>query len=137
MKILIIGFTLLACTACNSNLNTTVENKDSLLLHKKLLDSNNVNEKICYANDTSKDSVILQLKKKGATATGTLVKKLFGKDVNKGKFYGLMKGDTLIADYSFFSESVLSVRQIVFLKRNNTLIVGYSEVEEKEGKMIF
>lgn len=135
MKLLIASFTLLAFTACNSNPNTASDNKDSV--NKKLSDINYSNTKICYANYTSKDSVQLQLTNLGNTATGTLIIKLFGKDENKGTFSGLMKGDTLIADYSFLSEGIVSVRQIVFLKRNNSLVEGFGDVDEKDGKMSF
>lgn len=48
-----------------------------------------------------------------------------------------MKGDTLIVDYTFDSEGSESVREVVFLKRNNQLIEGFGDVEEKDGKTVF
>lgn len=137
MKILVAYSILLAFTACNSNQNNTVENKDSLTINKKQSNTTRFKEKECFANYTPKDSVKLTLINNGYTVTGTLEIKLLGKDENKGNYTGMMKGDTLIADYSFFSEGVLSVRQIVFLKRNNTLIEGHGEVAEIDGKMSF
>ena len=137
VKVLVVSLTLLVFTACNSNRNTTSDNTDSLLPDKSLSDNNQTNEKLCYANYSSKDSMKLQLVNKDNTVTGSFNTKIFGKDENKGTFTGLMKGDTLIADYSFLSEGVLSVRQIAFVKRNNTLTEGYGDVEEKGGKMSF
>ena len=68
---------------------------------------------------------------------GKLTYKLYQKDKNEGTLIGNMKGDTLIADYTFMSEGTSSVREVAFLKRENTFIEGYGDVAEANGKVIF
>jgi hypothetical protein len=48
-----------------------------------------------------------------------------------------MKGDTLLADYFFLSEGTRSIRQVAFLKRGNSLLEGYGNIEEQNGKTVF
>lgn len=133
----IVYFAVFALTACNSNPRTIAENSDSLNAGTKVTDTSHLNEKSCYQHYSAKDTVKLELVKNENIISGTLRFKRFGKDENKGTFAGVMRGDTLVADYTFMSEGVTSVRQIAFLKRNNTLVEGYGDVEEKNGEMVF
>ena len=137
MKIFIVYFAVLALTACNSNPRTIAKNSDSLDAGAKANNTSRVNEKSCYQHYSVKDTVKLKLVKNENIISGTLRFKYFGKDENKGTFAGVIRGDTLVADYTFMSEGVTSVRQIAFLKRNNTLMEGYGDVEEKNGEMVF
>ena len=137
MKKIIQLFMVFIFTACNSNKNAVVETKDSIPVNKIVPASPQLNEKQCYANYSKKDSIKLELTTNENTITGTLQIKLFEKDENKGTFKGIIKGDTLVADYVFMSEGIMSTRQIAFIKRNNNLIEGYGDVEEKDGKILF
>ena len=136
MKSSIVYFAAIVLTACNTNPRTSTENSDSLNAVTKATDTSHLNEKSCYQHYSAKDTVKLELVKNENIISGTLRFKRFGKDENKGTFAGVMRGDTLVADYTFMSEGVTSVRQIAFLKRNNTLVEGYGDVEEKNGKMV-
>ncbi|PWB25538.1 hypothetical protein [Flavobacterium sp. HTF] len=68
---------------------------------------------------------------------GTLSYNLSEKDKNEGILVGNMKGDTLIADYTFTSEGVSSVREVAFLNREGTFIEGYGETVEANDKIVF
>ncbi|SNR61242.1 hypothetical protein [Flavobacterium sp. ov086] len=68
---------------------------------------------------------------------GKLSYNLTGKDKNEGTLIGNMKGDTLIADYTFVSEGVSSVREVVFLQKDGTLIEGYGDVVDANNKVTF
>jgi hypothetical protein len=68
---------------------------------------------------------------------GKLSYNLTGKDKNEGTLVGNMKGDTLIADYTFISEGVSSVREVVFLQKDGTLIEGYGDVTDANNKVTF
>lgn len=68
---------------------------------------------------------------------GTLSYNLSGKDKNEGRINGEMAGDTLIADYMFDSEGVTSVRQVVFLLQEGTLIEGYGDVVQANDRIYF
>jgi hypothetical protein len=91
----------------------------------------------CYKNFKNRDSTTLQLLKKGEKVSGTLNVSLYEKDKNKGTVEGLVKGDTILLDYTFQSEGTESVRQIAYLQKDGKLIEGFGDVKEQNGKTIF
>lgn len=91
----------------------------------------------CYSSTRKRDTVLLHININGEKVQGELEYNLYEKDRNKGDLEGVLKGDTLIANYKFLSEGVESVRQVVFLKKGNDLIEGFGESEEKNGKIMF
>jgi len=92
----------------------------------------------CYLGILKKDTVSMSLNIKGTqVSSGKLSYKFFEKDKNEGTLIGELKGDTLFADYTFMSEGVSSVRQVAFLKKGNSYIEGYGDIEENNGKAIF
>ena len=68
---------------------------------------------------------------------GKLSYNITGKDKNEGTIIGNMKGDTLIADYTFMSEGVSSVREVVFLQKDGAFIEGYGDVADANNKVTF
>lgn len=82
----------------------------------------------CYSMTKNKDTATLSLKLSGDKATGTLTYNLFEKDKNTGSIEGIMMGDTLIANYTFMSEGVTSVREVAFLRKDNELMEGFGDV---------
>ena len=91
----------------------------------------------CYAHYTDKDTVRLTRTQTGGSVSGELMYQLSGKDRNTGTISGRMQGDTLLADYTFQSEGVESVREVAFLTKDGELVEGYAPVAEQNGKMIF
>ncbi|MBB2149499.1 hypothetical protein [Pedobacter gandavensis] len=91
----------------------------------------------CYQYVKNKDTANMQLRINGEEITGTLDYYIHEKDANKGTFSGEMKGDTLIADYTFDSEGLRSVREVVFLKKDGKFYEGYGPVKEDKGKVMF
>jgi hypothetical protein len=89
----------------------------------------------CYMGTSGRDSVMLNLKNDGDRVSGTLSYKFHEKDSNHGSIDGVMHGDTLLANYSFASEGIISDRQVAFLKKDNRFIEGYGDMEEREGKL--
>ena len=61
----------------------------------------------------------------------------YQKDKSKGTIKGQLKCDTLFADYTFMSEGVESVREVVFIKIANGWVEGYGEIDDKDGKVTF
>ena len=84
--------------------------------------NNNAVTTECYAFTKNGDSILMQLNLNGQHANGTLDYNLKEKDRNKGTFNGTMKDDTLIADYTFSSEGMQSVRQVAFVRNQNDLV---------------
>ena len=68
---------------------------------------------------------------------GKLSYNLVGKDKNEGTLFGNMKGDTLVADYTFNSEGTSSVREVVFLQKDGAFIEGYGDVATANNKVSF
>lgn len=93
--------------------------------------------KVCYQYAQGKDTIVATLTLQSGNLRGNLAYRFFEKDKSNGTLVGTVLGDTLIADYTFMSEGATSVRQVAFLRKDNSLIEGYGDIEEKNGKMIF
>ncbi len=91
----------------------------------------------CFAGITGKDTVKLEININDSIVKGNLSYKRYEKDSNTGTIEGILKGDTLLADYTFMSEGQQSAREIIFLIKDSIAIEGYGDMEEKNGKMIF
>lgn len=91
----------------------------------------------CYSSVMGQDTMLLQLKTTGPEVTGNLTYNFYEKDDNQGTIRGEMRGDTLLADYTFQSEGTESVRQVAFLKKGDGFVEGYGDAEEMAGKMVF
>ncbi|WP_264536921.1 hypothetical protein [Flavobacterium sp. N1736] len=92
----------------------------------------------CYASRLNGNIVALSFNVNShQEVNGKLSYNITGKDKNEGTLIGNMKGDTLIADYTFISEGVSSVREVVFLQREGTLIEGYGDVVDANDKVTF
>ncbi len=92
---------------------------------------------MCYTYTTDSDSIMLQLTRIDSMVSGELTYILYEKDANKGTIDGVMKGDTLFADYTFTSEGTTSVREVAFVQRGDELVEAFGEVEEQNGKFVF
>lgn len=133
-----LSFFLLVCLRICSSCNNTAETKN--LTDKdsgEVMSSGNTETTQCYLGIPGKDSIFLQLHIDNNTVSGDLEYKRFEKDRNKGTIKGMFRGDTLVADYTFMSEGVMSVREVMFLKKGDVLMEGFGDVEEKNGKMVF
>lgn len=93
--------------------------------------------KYCYSYTTKKDSVLLNVDIVDSIVIGNLRYSLYEKDKNNGLIEGKMKGDTLIANYTFMSEGMQSKREVAFLLDDSTAKEGYGEMNEKNNKLIF
>lgn len=91
----------------------------------------------CYEMTMKKDSAFLQLQLTDSVVNGTLNFNFFEKDSNKGTIKGVLRGDKIIADYTFQSEGLTTVREVVFLLQDKTLVQGFGELQEKGGKFVF
>ena len=124
------------CSCTNNAGSNSADTKDTVSNIDTAIMANAVPVPECYAQ-AGKDTVLLQITTKNDGVNGTLYIHLDGKDMNQGHLVGEMKGDTLLAEYTFYSEGTQSVRQVAFLKQENAMVEGYGEVAEKENKMIF
>ena len=91
----------------------------------------------CYEYASQGDTVALNLVHIGDTYTGSLFYLFKEKDRNVGTIHASMRGDILVADYTFISEGTKSVRQVAFKKVGNTYVEGYGESVDENGVMKF
>ena len=119
-----------ACQSGNKDQNTT----DTSSLDTNITSSTS---QTCYKYAKNGDTATLTLMTSGNVTSGKLNYKLREKDSNTGIIKGEMRGDTLLADYTFNSEGTESVRQVAFIKKGDQLLEGFGDVEQKNGKMVF
>ncbi|MNL03818.1 hypothetical protein D3C87_1243660 [compost metagenome] len=92
----------------------------------------------CYTSSLNGSIVALSFNVNShQEVNGKLSYNITGKDKNEGTIIGNMKGDTLIADYTFMSEGVSSVREVAFLQKDGTFIEGYGDVVDANNKVTF
>jgi len=91
----------------------------------------------CYQYIKNRDTATLTIKTEGSQVSGSLGYNLYEKDKNSGTFSGLVKGDTIIADYTFHSEGKVSVREIALLKQGDQFLEGFGDVQEINGNVKF
>ena len=85
---------------------------------------------VCYAYDLRGSKIELQLHyiSDSDSITGTLNFAFAEKDSNKGTIKGKVTDENLIADYTFQSEGMQSVRQVAFKLKDNKATLGYGEM---------
>lgn len=92
----------------------------------------------CYVSTANNSTVELSFNINSMQeVNGKLIYIPYQKDKNEGIIVGSISGDTLIADYTFMSEGVSSVREVAFLKKDGTYIEGFGDVIESNGKFVF
>ena len=127
---------LILCLACNIS-NNNEENNDTIKDYNTGTSSPAESVSSCYESINGKDTVFLSIFNKSKIITGSLNYNYFEKDKNSGTLRGNMYGDTLLADYIFKSEGITSIREVAFLKQDDSFMEGYGDVEEQYGKIVF
>lgn len=125
--------TLLA--ACNGN-SSTKQAADSTITAETAVAAA-AESRTCYVRYENQDSTYLDLHIKGDQVSGLLNIIPREKDRNTGTVSGLVKGDTILLDYTFQSEGMQSVRQVAYLQKDGKLIEGFAEVQEQDGRASF
>ncbi len=127
-KLSSILISLILSVSCN-----TGEKKDS-----QTDDTNKKSSPLnCYLYASAGDTIQLKLIHIGDAITGTLVYGYKEKDKNRGTIQGRMRGNLFVADYTFQSEGVQSVRQVAFKMEENSIIEGYGDIYSENGKVQF
>ena len=91
----------------------------------------------CYSYASGGDTVTLKIIHVGESITGGLVYNFKEKDKNKGTILGTMSGDVLVADYTFISEDIQSVRQVAFKLEGDHFVEGYGDTFITNDKVRF
>ncbi|WP_443946185.1 hypothetical protein ACJVDH_03480 [Pedobacter sp. AW1-32] len=130
--ITILSLAMVALSACTS------ENKDKTQLDSAYTSMKSISNRTqCYSYIKNRDTANLKIDFDGDKFTGVLNYNLFEKDKNAGTIAGIVKGDTLLADYTFNAEGTTSVREVAWITKGDSLQEGYGDVEDLKGKAVF
>lgn len=89
----------------------------------------------CYVATLGQDVYSLSiLSQQGESFNGTLVFKNFQKDSSSGTYNGTYRDGILLGDYSFQSEGMYSVMQVIFKKVGDNFVRGYGEMNEEGNR---
>ena len=91
----------------------------------------------CYRYATQADTITLKVIHVGKSITGTLVYSLKEKDKNMGTIQGAMRDNILVADYTFMSEGIQSIRQVAFKLEGTSFSEGYGDSYDENAKRKF
>jgi hypothetical protein len=135
-----------AWCACTNNTTTETTTNDTVAsaqtIHNNITDTVVTTAKPialngCYQMILKKDTALLSLAVHDSTVTGNLQYHWYARDANHGTIKGVLRNNTIYADYTFRSEGLTSVREVVFKVVNDQLVLGYGDLTEQNGKVIF
>ncbi len=128
----IIALSLVIFASCN-----TEKKQESSTKTEVKTETETTQTETCYQYTKDSSTIKLNLVMKDDLVTGNLIYDFYQKDKNQGTIKGTLKSDTLFADYTFMSEGIESVREVVFLKTADGFVEGYGEIDDKDGKVMF
>lgn len=91
----------------------------------------------CYRSAIAGDTISMQVITLADSVVGFLAYNFKEKDDNIGSIRGRLRGDTLLAEYTFSSEGIRSVRQVAFIRKDSVYVEGFGESSMVNNKMIF
>ena len=87
----------------------------------------------CFISIFKKDTARLDLHVNNGLVTGNLSYNRFEKDKNSGTIQGKIQDSLIIADYTFQSEDITTVRQVVFKINGKNLTEGFGDILINKG----
>lgn len=91
----------------------------------------------CYVAGTENDIYTLRINsQEEEMVTGTLEFNNYQKDSSQGSFNGIFEDGILLGDYSFSSEGMDSVMEVIFKQRGEDFVRGYGEVTNEGTEFV-
>ena len=118
---------ILFATACNSQTENKSETGQPATSSgdEKL---NAANLEGCYVSILNNDTSYLKIEVIESGVTGDLTYNRYQKDKNEGTIKGEIKDSLVVAYYTFESEGITSVRQVVFKPSDKGLAEGFGDI---------
>jgi hypothetical protein len=91
----------------------------------------------CYQYINGGDSILISFQEENSLILGELTYHFFEKDKNSGGIRGVVLGDTIFAEYDFFSEGKKSTREVAFLRKDSVLLEGYGQTAMLNDRQVF
>lgn len=99
--------------------------------------NSNIRNPECYLFVQNRDTIKLALESVEGKIKGKLAFRFFEKDASHGVLNGEMHGDTLLATYAFTSEGLMSYREVAFLRREDSFVMGTGEILNRDNRDVF
>jgi|GEM_PF-3089546 len=91
----------------------------------------------CYEMTMKRDTATMQLSVRDSIITGKLNYRFYKTDWAEGFLNGVIRDDLIIADYTFSSEGLTTLREIIFRIHDNALWQGVGDLTERDGKVVY
>ena len=122
----------LALPACKPGVSTHEK------VNERLTSTDQTPQERCFAYDLNDDLIGLSITITGDHFTGKLAYAYSNDDRNTGTVEGTIRGDTLIADYTYYSGGTSGIREVIFLLRDDdSLVEASGETTERDGKLVY
>lgn len=124
---------MMGAWSCQDNTNQAKSSEVAMEVTQPATENSN-----CYAYQEGGDTIQVKLTEAAdGSIQGYMLFQLKEKDKNTGTFTGVKEGNLILADYSFQSEGVTSIRQIAFQQTDSTLKEGYGEIIQEGNQQRF
>jgi hypothetical protein len=127
--ILIIFIFVIACNSDEEATNDTTTSPKDTVTELRYVAKTPLNLSGCYGWIAGEDTATLQLTVTGNKVSGDLIYDWSEKDRNSGKLQGVLQDSLILANYTFLSEGVSSVREVVFKIKGDSLFEGSGNVD--------
>lgn len=114
----------------NTEKNDTTHNDSNIVAAPAVLTG-------CYSWAVKRDIAKMKIYIDGNRVSGNLSYDWYEKDRNSGSLSGIVKDDLIVADYTFQSEGMISVREVVFKIKDKSLVEGFGEYDTSTDTMRF
>jgi hypothetical protein len=128
---------LVCCLACNDSGTQQDTARQDTTTDDTYISTTPIPLDGCYRMIFSQDTASMRLNVVDSLVTGELSYRLYAKDKNDGSIKGVIRDNLIIADYTFRSEGMLSVRQVVFKMEGTTLTEGYGDLNTASDTVRF
>lgn len=91
----------------------------------------------CYEMTMQRDTATLNLQVTDTVVTGTLVYRWYARDGNTGTIKGVLRDSLVVADYTFRSEGLTSVREVIFKIQDTTLVQAFGDLANRGNKIVY
>ncbi|MDB5195955.1 MAG: hypothetical protein JWP88_325 [Flaviaesturariibacter sp.] len=131
---------IISCSDSNNNASTSSRAGETV--HATNLDTLPVGARPilvtgCYTWTKDGDTCTLSLNLKDSTVTGELAYRWKEKDRNSGTLKGVVRDSLIYADYTFQSEGMSSVREVIFKMQGDQLLEATGDRTERGNKVIY
>lgn len=109
------------------------------IIEKKMEVEKEFPQTSCYRYESSRDTIYLKMERTEVEdeVTGTLSYNYMEQPKSSGSFKGKIVGDTVFADYTYKLNGNTDTREVIFIKKDSSIVEGFGETRKIKGKTKF